>query len=371
MEILITGGAGFIGSFTADRLIELGHKVKIFDNLDPQVHPNGRVPAYLNRAARFIKGDVRDYNLLKDSMKDVDIIFHFAACVGVGQSQYEIKKYVDVTIGGTANLLDILVNCKNKIKKIIFSASMSSYGEGLYSCESCGQVRPGLRPITQLKQRQWEPLCPNCKSNITPIPIDEQQYQYANSIYAITKKVQEEMIFNISRTYDIPAVGLRYFNVYGPRQALSNPYTGVCAIFISRVKNGEPPVIYEDGLQTRDFISIYDVVDVNLLAMSRGEAEFEVFNVGTGRATSIKQVANTLIELSGKDLEPLIIQKFRFGDIRHCFADISKLTSKLGFKPRIDFRNGMRELMDWAKNESAYDGFEQAQAELKEKGLVG
>ena len=370
MRILITGGAGFIGSFTVDKLVRMGHSVRIFDNLDPQVHPAGRPPNYINKGAEFKKGDVRDYNALKRSIKDVDVVFHFAACVGVGQSQYLIKKYTDVTIGGTANLLDILVNTKNKVKKVIVAASMSSYGEGLYKCGACGKIRPALRPEGQLKKKRWEPVCPCCGKPLKAAATGEGEEQQCNSIYAITKKAQEDMVLNIAGAYKIPAVGLRYFNVYGPRQTLSNPYTGVCAIFLSRIKNDHPPVVYEDGLQTRDFISVHDIVEANILAMSRKEADYQVFNVGSGSPISIKAIAEILIALYGKSLKPKITNQYRKGDIRHCFADISKIRKLLNFAPKIDFEDGMRELIEWSRTQSAQDGFETARRELQDKGLL-
>lgn len=370
MRILVTGGAGFIGSFTVDELVRLGHEVVIFDSLDPQVHPAGRLPKYINKGARLVKGDARDYNSLKKALKGADMVFHFAATVGVGQSQYQIKKYTDVTIGGTANLLDILVNTKNKVRKIIVAASMSSYGEGLYACGKCGKIRPGIRSEEALKKKLWEPSCPQCGSEIRPVAIDEAQQQQCNSIYAITKKVQEEMILNICGTYGIPGVALRYFNVYGPRQALSNPYTGVCAIFLSRIKNNNPPVVYEDGLQTRDFIYIHDIVRANILAMDKKEADYQVFNVGSGEPISIKKIAEILIKLNKKSLQPEITDKYRKGDIRHCIADISKIKKTLNFEPAVDFKEGMAELIEWSKSEKAKDGFEKAKDELKKKGLL-
>jgi len=370
MRILITGGAGFIGSLTVDKLVNLGHRVRIFDNLDPQVHPAGHLPNYINKNAEFKKGDIRDYDSLKRSVRDIDVVFHFAACVGVGQSQYLIKKYTDVTIGGTANLLDILVNTKNKVKKVIVAASMSSYGEGLYKCGTCGNVRPGLRSDGQLKKKRWEPACLCCGKPLKTVATGEGEEQQCSSIYAITKKAQEDMALNIARAYKIPAVGLRYFNVYGPRQTLSNPYTGVCAIFLSMIKNGHSPVIYEDGLQTRDFVSVHDIVEANILAMNKKEADYQVFNVGSGSPVSIKAIAEILIGLYGKPLKPKITNQYRKGDIRHCFADISKARKLLGFAPRINFKDGMKELIEWSRTERARDGFEKARLELKRKGLL-
>lgn len=370
MRVLVTGGAGFIGSFLTDRLIELGHDVRILDNLDPQVHAGGKRPAYLNREAEFIKADVRDYGAFKKAIRNIEVIYHFAACVGVGQSQYLIKKYTDVCIGGTANLLDIVVNSKNRVKKIIVAASMSSYGEGLYRCDRCGEIRPGLRKEGQLKNKNWEPTCPECHGLPKPIPITEGSEMQCNSIYGINKKVQEEMVLNIGRTYNIPSVALRFFNVYGPRQALSNPYTGVCAIFISRIKNNNPPVIYEDGLQTRDFISVHDIVEANILAMTKKEADYQSFNVGAGRPISIKEIAQILISLYNKPFKPQIMDKYRKGDIRHCFADITKIKDLLGFRPKVNFEKGMAGLIEWSRVEKARDGFEKAKTELKRKGLI-
>ncbi|MFB0526577.1 MAG: SDR family NAD(P)-dependent oxidoreductase [bacterium] len=369
-DVLVTGGAGFIGSFIVDKLIEKGYKVRIFDNLDSQVHPGSRLPKYLNREAEFIQGDIRDYEKLATAVKGVEIIFHYAASVGVAQSQYEIKKYIDVNIGGTANLLDILVNQKYNIKKLIVAASMSSYGEGNYRCNKCGIVRSPLRSEEQMEKKDWELYCPNCQRKVEPVPTDERARRISNSIYAITKMGQEEMVMNIGKTYSIPAVALRLFNVYGPHQSLSNPYTGVVAIFMSRIKNGHPPVIYEDGKQTRDFVSVHDVVQANMLALEKDEANYEVFNVGSGVARSIKNIAETLAGLCQVDIVPEITEKFRKGDVRHCFSDISKIKDKLGFKPAISFEVGMKELIEWSDKEPSTDKFEQASQELKEKGLI-
>jgi len=370
MRVLVTGGAGFIGSFITDRLVKLGHEVRILDNLDPQVHSGGRLPKYINKEAEFIKGDIRDYNTLKKSTKGVETVFHFAACVGVGQSQYLIKKYTDVTIGGTSNLLDILVNTKNKVKKVIVAASMSSYGEGLYRCNKCGDVRPGLRQEKQLKKKQWEPKCPKCDSIVNSVAIREEHEQQCNSIYAITKKVQEDMVLNIGRTYSIPTASLRFFNVYGPRQALSNPYTGVCAIFLSRIKNDNQPVVYEDGLQTRDFIAVHDVVEANILAMNNKKADYQSFNVGSGSPLSIKGIAEVLSKLYGKSISPQMTNQYRKGNVRHCFADMGKIKKQLGFKSKVKFQDGMEELIEWSKTQRAKDEFSKARSELKRKGLL-
>ncbi len=369
MKILVTGGAGFIGSFIVDKLVEEGHQVRIFDNLEEQVH-QGKVPGYLNKGAEFVKGDVLDYDALKKAIQDCEVIFHEAAMVGVGQSQYHVKRYVDANTGGTANLLDILVNEKHDVKKILVASSMSIYGEGSYECEGCGVVYPQLRDEEQLSREDWDVHCPSCGKSLKPIPTSEEKVLQSNSIYAITKKDQEQMCLNIGKSYGIPAVALRYFNVFGPRQSLSNPYTGVGAIFLSRIKNNNPPLIFEDGKQSRDFISIHDIVDANILAMEKSAADYENFNVGAGRQISILEIANTLIKLNQSEVKPEIVGKFRKGDVRHCFADISKIKTKLGFQPKVSFMEGMKELIQWSEQVTAEDKVEQATQELTEKGLL-
>lgn len=369
-KILVTGGAGFIGSFLVDRLVELGHQVTLFDNLDPQVHPNQMPPAYLNARACLVQGDVRDYEALRCVLAGQQVVFHLAGAVGVGQSQYEIKRYVDVNTGGTANLLDLVVNNNTAVEKIVVAASMSSYGEGCYRCEKDGIVRPRLRTMEEMQSGQWEPICPLCGGAIEAVPTPEEAVQNCNSIYAYTKKDQEDMVLNIGRTYNIPSVATRFFNVYGPRQSLSNPYTGVAAIFMSRIKNDNPPVIYEDGLQTRDFISVHDVVDALVLCMEKPEANYEIFNIGSGAPLAIRGVAETLAKLYGKSIEPKIMMKFRKGDVRHCFAEISKAGRLLGWKPKLSFEQGMQELIDWSRNQEAVDRFEQASQELRRRGIA-
>jgi len=369
-KVLVTGGAGFIGSFLVDKLVEKGYEVIVYDNLDRQVHIDGKKPDYLNPKAKFIRGDVLDYKKLRKVVTTCDYIFHFASKVGVGQSQYEIKKYVDVNTAGTANLLNILVNEKNKVKKLVVAGSMSSYGEGLYNCKNCGDVRPPLRSEKQLLKKDWELYCPKCNSQLKPIPTPESAIFYCNSIYALTKKEQEEMSLIIGKTYSIPTVVLRFFNVYGPRQSLSNPYTGVAAIFMSRIKNNRQPVVFEDGLQTRDFIYVEDVADACVLALEKQEASYQVFNVGTGNPVTIKSIAETISKLYNKNIEPEITNRFRKGDVRHCFADISKIKKLLGFRPRFSFEEGMKKLIEWAKTAKAVDYYERAQKELEEKKLV-
>lgn len=370
MKVLVTGGAGFIGSFIVDELVRRGHEVTVFDNLTEQVHPGGVLPPYLNAHARFVRGDVRDYDALRAVVCEAEAIFHKAAAVGVGQSQYEIKRYVDINTGGTANLLDILVNHPHRTQKLIVAASMSSYGEGMYRCESCEIVRPALRPESQMATGDWAPRCPCCQTPVEPMATSEEARQNSNSIYALTKQDQEAMTLNIGQTYGIPTVALRYFNVYGPRQSLSNPYTGVMAIFMSRLLHDRPPVVYEDGLQTRDFISVHDIVRANMLALERPEANDQTFNVGSGVPITIRGVAEVAATYAGKDIAPEITGKFRKGDVRHCYADMSRIRERLGFVPQTSFEEGMREIAVWSRSVESEDRFDVATAELKAKGLV-
>ncbi|MDD2665839.1 MAG: SDR family NAD(P)-dependent oxidoreductase [Methanocellales archaeon] len=368
MKILVTGGAGFIGSHLVDKLVEMGNNVFVLDNLEEQVHT--KKPEYLNPKAEYLFGDIRDKRVLKKAIEGAEVIFHEAAAVGVGQSMYQVEKYVDVNTMATAKLLDLLVNGENEVRKLIVASSMSIYGEGAYECEDCGIVYPKLRSEEQLKSRKWEMKCSNCGKIVKAIPTSEDKPLHPTSIYAITKRDQEEMCLNIGRAYGVPTVALRYFNVYGPRQSLNNPYTGVCAIFSSRIKNNNPPLIFEDGLQSRDFVSVHDIVEANILAMKKLSADYEVFNVGTGKSTNILEIAHTLIKLYGKELKPQIINKYRAGDIRHCFADISRIKNELGFEPKVAFEEGITELVDWGEKEEAVDKFEKAHEELKAKGLV-
>jgi dTDP-L-rhamnose 4-epimerase len=373
MKILVTGGAGFIGSHIVDALIKKGHKVRIFDNLDPQVHGReGKMPDYLNLGAEFVKDDIRNRDALRKAIEGVEIIFHEASAVGVGQSMYQICKYVETNSLGTANLLDILVNETNGVEKIILASSMSNYGEGKYECVDCGVVFPKLRSDLQLRRHDWEVKCPNCGRKVKPLLTDEEKPLFPSSIYAITKRDQEEMFLEIGQAYQIPVVILRYFNTYGPRQALSNPYTGVAAIFSTRIINRDSPIVFEDGLQSRDFIHVNDVVQANILALEKEEANYEIFNVGTGMQTNLLELINFLAEnlLPGEEVKPDIVNKFREGDIRHCFADISKIEKKLGFKPRVRLKDGIVDLINWVKRQSPEDNVVTAKMELDKRGLT-
>jgi len=368
-NILVTGGAGFIGSHLVDALVERGHRVRILDAVAPQVHVTGE-PQYLNPEAEFIRGDVCDTGLLEKALEGVDVIYHEAAEVGVGQSMYEIQRYVRANDLGTAALLEAVVKRRSQIRKLIVASSMSIYGEGAYRNPDGETVYPAIRPASQLIERQWELICPRTGAVLTPIGTDEEKPLVPTSVYAITKQDQEQFCLVVGRAYSVPTVALRYFNVYGPRQALSNPYTGVCAIFSSRLLNDQRPMIFEDGGQTRDFVHVSDIVQANLLALESDRADYQAINVGAGRATSVKQVMKMLAEGLGKQIEPEIVGKYREGDIRHCVADITRARALLGYEPKVSLEQGIPELLEWVKRQEASDKVAEATAELESLRLV-
>ncbi|MFQ5910448.1 MAG: NAD-dependent epimerase/dehydratase family protein, partial [Thermoplasmata archaeon] len=290
--------------------------------------------------------------------------------VGVGQSMYRIEDYVAVNTSVTAKLLQRLVDGESDVKRLVVASSMSIYGEGGYRCPDCGVVHPALRSEEQLKRHEWELRCPWCQTEVEPIPTSESKPLAPTSIYAITKRDQEEMCLTIGRAYGIPTVALRFFNVYGPRQALSNPYTGVCAIFQSRIRNDRAPIIFEDGHQTRDFVSVHDVVRACLLAAERSAAVYQAVNVGSGRPASVIDIARVLLKLYGKELSLQVENTYRAGDVRHCFADISRAKELLGYQPQVPLEEGLREFVEWSRDQEAEDRLEEAHRELAARGLV-
>ncbi|MBV9086662.1 MAG: NAD-dependent epimerase/dehydratase family protein [Acidobacteria bacterium] len=368
-NVLITGGAGFVGSHLADALLQHGCSMRVYDNLSPQVHPQGR-PAYLSSEVELIRGDMLNVEKLRRAVRNVDVIFHFAAAVGVGQSMYEIAHYMGVNTQGTANLLQVLLDSKAELKKFVVASSMSIYGEGKYECPRCGIVAPPPRSNEQLKGKQWETLCPTCGAELKAVATDESKPLQSTSIYALSKKDQEEMALLFGRTYGVPTVALRFFNIYGERQALSNPYTGVAAIFASRLLNGRAPLIFEDGRQLRDFVSVHDIVQACILAIERPEANGMALNVGSGQAISIHDVADALGKAMGVAIPAEITGKYRAGDIRNCFADISAAERVLGYRPKVRFTEGMAGLVDWLRSQEAEDRAAQAVKELHTYGLT-
>lgn len=370
MKVLVTGGAGFIGSHVVDALLAGGHEVQVLDCLDPQVH-GGRRPEYLSAAAEFIGADVRDREAVASGLSDVDRIVHLAAVVGVGQSMYEIERYTSANALGAAVVLEEVLAARDHIEKMVVASSMSIYGEGLYRCDAEGiDVSPRTRSDDQLRAREWEPRCPGCGEELRAIPTKESTPLTPESIYAIGKRDHEEMFLVTGRAYGIPATALRFFNVFGPRQALSNPYTGVAAIFSSRLLNSRPPVIFEDGKQSRDFVHVSDIAAAVLAALEPGAGDGEAVNVGTGRSTTVAEVAAVLGSKLGLEIAPEVRNQFRAGDIRHCFADITRARALLGYEPAVSFEDGMGELVGWLSETSAVDRVDEATRALEERGLT-
>jgi dTDP-L-rhamnose 4-epimerase len=371
-NVLVTGGAGYIGSHLVDSLVARDYRVTALDNLEPQVHRSGTWPSYANPAVEYVRGDVRDRAVLEPLVLATDAVVHFAAAVSVGQSMYQVDRYVDVNTRGTALLLDILVNAKHKVQKVLVASSIGVYGEGAYHCASHGAVAPAIRPAEQLAGRDWEQRCPVCRAHVASVPTPEDKALYRDNIYSMTKYHQEEMVLLIGKTYGIPAVAPRFFNVYGPRQSLSNPYAGVAAIWLSRLLNGKPPVVFEDGGQLRDFVSIHDVVDCLVLMLETSGADYLPVNVGSGQTVTILDIAGRLNRILGTSIEPQVTGQGRLFDIRHNTADITRAQSLLGFQPKVSLDDGFAELVEWAQTtpDVANDFFDKALDELKQKGLL-
>lgn len=366
-KILITGGAGFIGTHLAKKLNSQGHEVTVFDSLEDQIH-RGKKPKF-SSDIKFIQGNVLNKFVLLPELRNADIVFHEAAQVGLGQSMYMIDKYTENNVTGTARLLDLIVNNETKVKRIIVAGSVASYGEGTYWCQKC-EYEQYPKPRKEIKNEFWGFHCESCGLELDPRPIAEDKPLTCNSVYGLNKKSQEELVLMIGETYGIDVISTRYFNVMGPGQSISNPYTGVIAMFLSRLKAGNEPLIYEDGQQQRDFVSVHDVVDANILAMNAKYIKNEVFNIGSGKATTIEQAACYLSEQLGVGILPHITKQFRKGDSRNLIADISKAERLLGFKPKHSFRDILIETVEWAKKTKSKDLFHGAYNELYDKGLV-
>lgn len=373
-NILITGGAGFIGSNLTKKLVSKGYGITILDNLSKQIHGKDQKSELYNsikEISTFILGDVCNEEDWKKALKGQDAVIHLAAETGTGQSMYEISRYNDVNILGTSHLLDFLANNKNSVKKLIIASSRSIYGEGKYKCENHGVVYPNERVASNMMKGKFDLFCDACGSELNLMPTDENSKIHPSSIYGITKQQQEQMILLMGKSLGIPAVALRYQNVYGPGQSLSNPYTGILSIFSTRMLNGNDIDIYEDGEESRDFVFIDDVVEATILALEKEEANHQIFNVGSGEATSVTQVANSLKKLYGSNVNISIGGSFRLGDIRHNYADLNKIKNLLGFTAKFDFQTGISRFVDWVKTQEVKeDKYEQSLNELKNKGLI-
>lgn len=375
MRVLITGGAGFIGSHIALKLIEKGYDVTVLDNLLEQIHgdnPDKTSPLYcsIKDKTKFIKADVCDREALEGAISDADYIIHLAAETGTGQSMYEIKRYVDVNIGGTALLLDILTNTKHHVKRVVVAESRAIYGEGKYQCEKCGDVYPTERKDEDMAKGDFECHCPKCGGKVTLVATTEDCAIHPSSVYGIGKQVQGQLVHLICKNIGVESVSYRYQNVYGPGQSLTNPYTGILSIFSTRIKNHKEINIFEDGLESRDFVYIDDVVDATIAGIEVPEANGHVFNIGTGIATDVLTVARTLCKHYGIDVPLNVSGNYRLGDIRHNYADITLVKQILGFEPKWSFDCGIKQFTEWVnRQELQKDNYEASLEEMKQKGL--
>lgn len=375
MRVLITGGAGFIGSHIALKLLAKGYKVTVLDNLLAQIHgedPDVTSSLYcsIKDKVRFIKGDVRDKAVMEQAFEDIDYVIHLAAETGTGQSMYEIKRYIDVNVGGTALLLDILTNSKNHVKRVVVAESRAIYGEGKYHCEKCGDVYPAERKDEDMAKGDFECHCPKCGGKVKLVATTEDSAIHPSSVYGIGKQVQGQLVHLICKNIGIESVSFRYQNVYGPGQSLTNPYTGILSIFSNRIKSHKGINIFEDGKETRDFVYVDDVVDATIAGMEVPEASGHVFNVGTGIATDVFTVAQTLCKHYGIEVPLTVSGNYRLGDIRHNYADISLAKQILGFQPKWSFDAGIKQFTDWVnRQELQTDNYEVSLEEMKHKGL--
>ena len=368
--VLVTGGAGFIGSHLVDALLAEGESVRVLDNLDPLAHPGGE-PIHLDPAAELIRGDLRDDTAVASALEGCDRVFHLGGIVGNGESMVNVRKAIDSNSGGTATLLEGVIERRDRIRRLVVASSMVVYGEGSYRCAEHGTLAPPLRPNGQLRERRWEPLCPHCGRELEPVAVAEDRPLRPNSVYGISKRDTEELALVLGEAYGFEATALRYLNVYGPRQALANPYTGVAAIFSARLLNGKRPRVFEDGRQIRDLVHVSDVVAATLAAMSAADAPGRAFNVATGRRIEIVELAARLAGLLAPELEPEITGEFRAGDIRHCYADTTAARELLGFEARVGLDEGLPELVEWVAGERVAERGDEAADDLRARGLIG
>jgi dTDP-L-rhamnose 4-epimerase len=368
-QVLITGGAGFIGSHVADHLLAAGYRVRVLDNCDLQVHgPLAGPPAYLASEVEYVRGDVRDGPAVERALRGVDAVLHLAAMVGVGQSMYEVERYTAVNDLGTASLMQALL--ERPVCRLVVASSMSVYGEGRY-LTAAGEICDGAeRDAARIRAGAWEPT-DGAGAPLRPVATPEEKKPSLRSVYALNKYAQERLSLLIGEAYGIPTIALRLFNVYGTRQALSNPYTGVLAIFAARLLNGNRPRVFEDGAQRRDFVHVGDVARACRLALEAPRQVSGVFNIGSGESRTVREVAIQLTATMGRpELTPEITGRYRTGDVRHCFADIARARQVLGFEPRVAFEGGLEELVGWLANATAIDRVDQATEELTRRGLV-
>ena len=373
-KILITGGAGFIGSNISLNLIQKGYLITVLDNLSKQIHGDDPKKSYLYQSilnkVEFIEGDVRNKNDWEKALEGQDAVIHLAAETGTGQSMYEIYKYSEINIGGSSLLLDILANTKHSIKKIIVASSRSIYGEGRYHCSDHGEVYPLTRKEEDLSNGKFNCTCPFCENQLSVLPTHEDSKIEPQSIYAISKFTQEQLFLVAGKSLNIPAVAFRYQNVYGPGQSLSNPYTGILSIFSTQIKNKNPLNIFEDGKESRDFVYIDDVVNATILGLENDNANYNVYNVGSGIPTDVLTISNTLLKLYKADNPVKVSGNYRLGDIRHNFADLEKIKKDLNFSPKHSFEDGVSKFVNWVNEQDiSKDLYDSSIQELKDRGL--
>ena len=372
-KILITGGAGFIGSRLCEKLFNKGYNITVLDNLSTQIHGNGESFLFkkIKDKCTFINGDVRNKEDWEVAIKGQEIVVHLAAETGTGQSMYEAQKYNDVNIMGTANMLELLANKNHQIEKMVIASSRAIYGEGKYLCSMHGLIYPAQRNESDMEKGEFNPKCDICNSQLQLVATDENSKIHPLSIYGITKQQQEQMVMTTGESLRIASVAFRYQNVYGPGQSLSNPYTGILSIFSTRILNGNDLDIYEDGEESRDFVYIDDVVDATILGIEKKEANGQVFNVGSGVTTTVREVAESLKKFYNSDINISISGKYRLGDIRHNYADLTKIKEALGFSPKYDFQKGISKFVNWVKTQEIMeDKYEESIKELRNKGLM-
>ncbi len=370
-RVLVTGGAGFIGSHLVDALLEKGYAVRVLDNLLPQAHPTGTA-RFLARDAELIVGDLRDRAFVDRALDDVSVVWHQGGMVGNGQSMYDIRRYVEVNAVGTATLLEAMLDRRAQFRRLIVASSMAVYGDGAYRCVEHGRGGRVARPLERLRRGAWEPVCARCGREVEPVPTPEDHPREPTSTYGISKRDQEELALVLGRAHGLPTIALRYLNTYGSRQTLANPYTGVAAIIATRLLNGRPPVIFEDGRQRRDLIHVADVVRANLAAAEAGEAAlYRPYNIGTGRSVTVLELARLIARGLGKSEAIVPGGEFRAGDIRHSFADVTLAKALLGWQAERPLEAGLAELLAWAAGERPEDLTERANAELRALRLIG
>lgn len=374
MKVLISGGAGFIGSNLALKLMDRGYEVVLLDNLSQQIHGENPEDSYTYNLVRdkceLIVGDVTKFEDWRGALKGVDIVVHLAAETGTGQSMYEINKYVDVNIGGTAKLMEVITNETNQVKKVVVAASRAVYGEGKFQCEEHGIVYPESREDQNMSRGDFEVKCPICNQNVEMLPTDEESKLHPTSVYGHTKQSQEELCMIVGKSINLPVVAFRFQNVYGPGQSLKNPYTGILSIFSTRIKNENDLNIFEDGLETRDFVYIEDITDSIILGIENDNANFQSFNVGSGEKIDVLNVANTLKEKYRSNVKINVSGNYRLGDIRHNLGDLTKIRTLLGYEPKVKFIEGISNFVDWVEKQNVEsDNYDASIDEMKKKGL--